>query len=59
MAELGRVICNICNVTPGGIVCFFASYDYEDTIYKYFRETGVLDRIQVKKTASFDINTLN
>lgn len=27
--ELYRVLSNACNVIPGGIVCFFPSYDYE------------------------------
>ncbi|KAG1684732.1 ATP-dependent DNA helicase DDX11 [Nymphon striatum] len=49
MDELGRLISNMCNVILGGVVCFFASYEFEKTIYDYFDQTGVLSRIKAKK----------
>lgn len=47
--ELGRVICNICNVVPGGLVIFFPSYAYEKIVYDHFDKTKVLSRIEKKK----------
>lgn len=40
---------NVCNVVPGGVVCFFGSYDYMDGFYKHLEETGTLDRIRNRK----------
>lgn len=40
---------NVCNVVPGGIVCFFGSYDYMDMFYKHFEESGTLSRIRKRK----------
>ncbi|KAK6975607.1 ATP-dependent RNA helicase DDX11 [Biomphalaria glabrata] len=47
--ELGRVITNICNVVPGGVVCFFPSYDYENLIYTYWEKNGTIGKIETKK----------
>ena len=47
--ELGRVLCNICNVVPGGLVIFFPSYAYEKKVYDHFDKTKVLSRIEKKK----------
>lgn len=40
---------NVCNVVPGGVVCFFGSYDYMDAFYKHLEETGSLARIRNRK----------
>ncbi|GAB1601699.1 ATP-dependent DNA helicase DDX11-like isoform X1 [Argonauta hians] len=47
--ELGHVIVNMCNVIPGGIVCFFPSYDYENQVHNYWTTSGVLQRIANRK----------
>ena len=47
--ELGRVLCNICNVVPGGVVCFFPSYDYEKLVISAWEKSGVLAKIQLRK----------
>ena len=47
--ELGRVLSNICNIVPGGVVIFFPSYAYETKVYDHFEKTGVLNRIERKK----------
>lgn len=47
--ELGRLLCNICTVVPGGVVCFFASYDYEDLVYKRWLSCGILKKIELRK----------
>lgn len=47
--ELGRVLCNVCNVVPGGVVCFFPSYDYEKLVIAAWEKSGILAKIQIKK----------
>ncbi|RUS73449.1 hypothetical protein EGW08_018786 [Elysia chlorotica] len=47
--ELGRVLSNVCNVVPGGVVCFFPSYDYEKLVISAWEKSGVLAKIQLKK----------
>ncbi|XP_065685204.1 ATP-dependent DNA helicase DDX11 isoform X1 [Hydra vulgaris] len=47
--ELGRLLVNICSVVPGGIVCFFPSYDYEEFVYKRWINTSLFNKIDSKK----------
>ncbi|XP_072551300.1 ATP-dependent DNA helicase DDX11 [Salminus brasiliensis] len=49
MEETGRVLSNLCNVVPGGVVCFFPSYEYERRILAHWESTGVLQRLAAKK----------
>ncbi|XP_076158449.1 ATP-dependent DNA helicase DDX11 isoform X1 [Alosa pseudoharengus] len=49
MEETGRVLSNLCNVVPGGVVCFFPSYEYERKILEFWEGTGVLQRLAAKK----------
>ena len=49
MDELARVITNLCAIVPGGIVCFFPSYDYENMVCTKWESTGVMDKIRKKK----------
>ena len=42
--ELGRLLINIFAVVPGGVVCFFSSYDYEEQVYTHWQSTGILAR---------------
>nr|XP_028601374.1 ATP-dependent DNA helicase DDX11 isoform X2 [Podarcis muralis] len=49
MAEVGRILCNLCNVVPGGVVCFFPSYEYEKQVYTHWEKTGVLTQLASKK----------
>ena len=49
MEELGRVVYNVCNVVPGGIVVFFPSYDYEKLVYTHWETTGFIEKISSKK----------
>ncbi|XP_078684153.1 ATP-dependent DNA helicase DDX11-like isoform X1 [Branchiostoma floridae x Branchiostoma belcheri] len=49
MAELGRVLVNLCNLVPAGVCVFFPSYEYERQVYKFFEDTGVLKRLAVRK----------
>ncbi|NXT05528.1 DDX11 helicase, partial [Prunella fulvescens] len=49
MDETGRILCNLCNVVPGGVVCFFPSYEYEKQVYSHWEKTGLLARLAAKK----------
>jgi len=50
VAELGRTILNVSKVTPGGIVVFFPSFKYVNTVYNTWKETGVLSQMEkIKK----------
>ncbi|MCI4379479.1 hypothetical protein PGIGA_G00228850 [Pangasianodon gigas] len=49
MEETGRVLSNLCNVVPGGVVCFFPSYEYERRILGHWESNGVLQRLAAKK----------
>lgn len=49
ISELGRMLTNICNIVPAGIVCFFPSYDYEKHVIDQFEKSGVLKQIECKK----------
>lgn len=34
---------------PGGVVCFFPSYEYEKQVYGHWEKTGLLSRLSAKK----------
>ena len=43
--ELGRLLANACQVAPGGVVVFFPSFAYADTVYERWVKTGVNSQI--------------
>ncbi|XP_064636727.1 ATP-dependent DNA helicase DDX11-like [Lineus longissimus] len=47
--ELGRIMFNLCNLIPGGIVVFFPSYDYERRVYAHWEQNGMLGRLKTRK----------
>ncbi|XP_047451744.1 ATP-dependent DNA helicase DDX11 isoform X1 [Mugil cephalus] len=49
MDETGRILSNICNVVPGGVVCFFPSYEYSRQIVSHWEASGALSRLANKK----------
>ncbi|XP_055452978.1 ATP-dependent DNA helicase DDX11 isoform X3 [Psammomys obesus] len=49
MEETGRILCNLCNVVPGGMVCFLPSYEYLRQVHAHWDKTGLLARLSVKK----------
>ncbi|XP_075066685.1 ATP-dependent DNA helicase DDX11 isoform X2 [Mixophyes fleayi] len=49
MDETGRILANLCNVVPGGLVVFFPSYEYQKVILDHWEKTGLTKRLSVKK----------
>ncbi|XP_051917307.1 ATP-dependent DNA helicase DDX11 isoform X2 [Hippocampus zosterae] len=49
MDETGRILSNICNVVPGGVVCFFPSYEYSKRVVAHWESAGILTRLANKK----------
>ncbi|XP_033615327.1 ATP-dependent DNA helicase DDX11 [Fukomys damarensis] len=49
MDEAGHVLCNLCNVVPGGLVCFFPSYEYQRQVLAHWDKRGLLSRLAVRK----------
>lgn len=47
--EVGRILRNICNIVPGGVVCFLPSYSYEQNVYDHLKKSGIIDAINKKK----------
>ncbi len=58
MDELGRVVYNVCNIVPGGVVVFFPSYEYERAVHAHWEANGFLGRIGAKKRVSIRSNDL-
>lgn len=52
MEETGRILCNLCNVVPGGLVCFLPSYEYLRQVHAHWDKTGLLARLSVRKKVS-------
>ncbi|XP_016070738.1 PREDICTED: probable ATP-dependent DNA helicase DDX11 isoform X2 [Miniopterus natalensis] len=49
MEETGRILCNLCNVVPGGVICFFPSYEYQRQVHAHWDKSGLLARLAVRK----------
>lgn len=49
MQDLSMIIQNICSLVPGGIVCFFPSYEYEQQVYDSFKKNQTIDNIVKRK----------
>lgn len=49
MQDLSMIIQNICSLVPGGIVCFFPSYEYEQQVYDFFKKNQTIDNIVKRK----------
>jgi chromosome transmission fidelity protein 1 len=44
--ETGRVISNLCKIIPHGVVVFFSSYDYLETMFSRWESTKIIEAIQ-------------
>jgi Rad3-related DNA helicase len=51
--ELGRILTNVCNVIPAGIVCFFPSYEYEKIVFEHWEKNGIISKLEMKKKVGF------
>lgn len=51
--ELGRILTNVCNVIPAGVVCFFPSYEYEKLVFEHWEKNGVISKLEIKKKVGF------
>nr|XP_003468022.2 ATP-dependent DNA helicase DDX11-like [Cavia porcellus] len=49
LEETGRILCNLCNVIPGQLVCFFPSYEYQRQVLGHWDKSGLLARLTVRK----------
>lgn len=58
ITELGRTLVNLSAIVPGGMVCFFPSYDYEKRVHSYWEKTGILSKIAQKKKVSQSVGWL-
>lgn len=47
--ELGRTILNFCRAIPAGVVCFFPSFAFVDTVVARWRTNGTFESISKKK----------
>ncbi|XP_076952036.1 uncharacterized protein LOC143625638 [Bidens hawaiensis] len=47
--ELGLLLCNLVAVVPQGIIVFFSSFDYEESVYDAWKASGTLGRIMKRK----------
>lgn len=48
--ELGRVVLNLARIVPGGIVVFFPSYRFEETVVQRWQATAQFREIDARKT---------
>jgi len=44
--ETGKVLHNLANVAPGGIVVFFSSYEYEQKLYSHWERVGLIKQLE-------------
>lgn len=47
--ELGRLLVNVVRLVPGGVVCFFPSYEYEEVVTGRWKSSGILENLSAKK----------
>ncbi|KAF6003492.1 ATP-dependent DNA helicase chl1 [Cyanidiococcus yangmingshanensis] len=47
--ELGRCLLNVCTVVPAGLVVFFPSYAFENSVWSRFHETNMAASIAKRK----------
>lgn len=46
--EIGATIRDIASVVPGGMICFFPSYEYEQICYDQWRSNSTISKIETK-----------
>ena len=50
MDELGSVIVNLCGVIPHGVIIFFPSYNYLDTVVSHWQKSTIYNRLAHRKS---------
>lgn len=48
--EVGKVVLNICETVPHGVLCFFPSYNMLDKLSKRWQSTGLWSQLSDRKT---------
>ncbi|KAH8351268.1 hypothetical protein KR084_003770 [Drosophila pseudotakahashii] len=56
LQELSMILQNLCQVIPGGVVCFLPSYEYLDQVYKHLEQSSALERISRKKSVFREVS---
>jgi chromosome transmission fidelity protein 1 len=51
MAELGQLLTNLVNLVPHGLVVFFPSYAFLNSVKAAFQKSGLLEKLNLKKKA--------
>ncbi|KAK9816819.1 hypothetical protein WJX72_005361 [[Myrmecia] bisecta] len=49
MDEVGRLLVNICQAVPEGVVAFFPSFSNADQLYQHWQRSGLLAKLAAKK----------
>lgn len=47
--NLGKIIIDICQVSPGGVLCFFPSYALKEIVLKLWEEKNIIKKIKEYK----------
>lgn len=50
MSELGQILVNLVNIIPAGLVVFFPSYKFLNTVQRLWANSKVLEKIAARKT---------
>ncbi|EDX00878.1 ATP-dependent DNA helicase DDX11 [Drosophila yakuba] len=56
LQELSMLLRNLCQVVPGGVVCFLPSYEYLDKVYTYLEQSGTLETIRGRKSVFREVS---
>lgn len=46
--EIGATVRDIASVVPGGMICFFSSYEYEQICYDQWKSNSTISKIETK-----------
>ncbi len=49
LQELHRTVLDVCTIVPHGVVLFFTSYAYMDSVLAYWRENRLLSALEQVK----------
>ncbi|KAI9019056.1 helicase C-terminal domain-containing protein [Hyaloraphidium curvatum] len=52
--ELGQIVVNAATIVPAGMVCFFVSYAYMESVVRRWSETETIKRLEKRKRVFFE-----